>query len=140
VSPLANYKFRIQLRINGKDVAEFSECSGLEMSVKVDEVREGGQNEFVYRLPGRIEYGNLTLRRGYVTNSELFTWIQSVFNRRQIARESVTVEILDQARQPMGTWVFRQAYPVKWSGPSLKAGENAIAIESIELAHEGLEL
>jgi len=111
------------------------------MSVKYDEVREGGQNEFVHRLPGRVEYGNLVLKRGYATTNELMDWCLSVLNRRQIQRRDVTVALMSlDNSQRLFQWTFLGAYPVKWSGPSFKAGEAAIAIETLELAHQGLQV
>jgi phage tail-like protein len=132
--PCLNYRFRVIL--DNLATAEFSEVSGLEMSIKYDEIREGGENAFVHRLPTRVEYGNLTLKRGYDSRGELFRWCFGKFKRRK-----VTVQLIDDAtRQPVrnATWVFDAAYPVKWTGPSLKASENGIAIESLELAHQGL--
>jgi phage tail-like protein len=144
--------FQFQVEIQGKAVASFSECGGLEMNVKFDEVREGGQNEFVYRLPGRVEYGNLVLKRGYLPAdgagsgeglSEFFRWCLTALNRpgSQVQRRDVTVTLVSQG---LGTriysWQFRRCYPVKWSGPSFKSSDNSIAIESLELAHEGLQI
>ncbi len=139
IDPLAGYRFRVLIS-GGLDVAEFSECSGLELTVKFDEVREGGQNEYVHRLPGRVEYGNLTLKRGYVKSDEFFKWCLTVFNRKKIQRQQVTLALVDQAGKQVMAWTFLDAYPVKWSGPSFKAGDNAIAIESMELAHNGLRV
>jgi phage tail-like protein len=148
VEHYATFQFRVE--IEGKTVATFSECGGLEVSVKYDEVREGGQNEFVHRLPGRVEYGNLVLKRGYVPAdgtasgeglSEFFRWCLTGLNRQgsQVQRHDVTVTLMALGTAaPIYSWVFRRCYPVKWSGPALKAGDNAVAVESLELAHEGL--
>jgi phage tail-like protein len=130
------FSFRVEL--SGKLSAEFSECSGLEMTVKFDEVREGGENGFVHKLPGRVEFGNVVLKRGFVCGSELLQWFTEDPKHR---RRTVTIQLTDQRVHPpraVAQWVFDGAYPVKWSGPSFKAGENAIAIESLELAHRGL--
>jgi phage tail-like protein len=145
--------FQFHVEIDGKAVATFSECAGLELNVKFDEVREGGQNEFVHRLPGRVEYGNLILKRGYLPAdgaaageglSEFFRWCLSALNRpgSQVQRHDVTVTLLSHGIKSTAihSWIFRRCYPVKWSGPSFKTGDNAIAIESLELAHEGLLL
>jgi phage tail-like protein len=129
--PPVNYSFRVL--VDDLAAAEFSECSGLEMTVKFDEVREGGENGFVHKLPGRVEYGNLVLKRGYAKSGELFQWCL------KLKRRKVTVQLVKQLDgSTIAEWVFDDAYPVKWSGPSLKASENAIAIESLELAHRGL--
>ena len=137
--PHPTYVFCVD--IGGSSAAEFTECSGLDMSVKYDEIREGGQNEFVHRLPGRIEYGNLVLKRGYATSIEFMDWCLSVLNRRHIQRRDVTVALMSlDSAQRLFQWTFLGAYPVKWSGPSFKAGEPAIAIETLELAHQGLQV
>jgi phage tail-like protein len=150
VDQYATFQFHVE--IDGKPVASFSECGGLEVNVKYDEVREGGQNEFVHRLPGRVEYGNLILKRGYVPAdgaasgeglSEFFRWCLHGLNRAgsEVQRRDVTVTLIAQGfGTRIHSWVFRRCYPVKWSGPSFKAGDNAIAIESLELAHEGLQI
>ena len=137
--------YRFQVDISGVTVAEFSECTGLELKVKTELIRQGGQNEFTHVLPGRIEYGNLVLRRGYVTNSELFTWCLTVLNRRgrPLERKDVTVSLVTPggARGELQTvfqWTFLGAYPVKWTGPAFKASDNGVAMEALELAHEGL--
>jgi phage tail-like protein len=150
VNHFATFQFLVE--IEGKAIATFAECTGLEMSVKFDEVREGGENEFVHRLPGRVEYGNLVLKRGFLPAdgtpdgeglSELFRWCLSALNRPggPVQRRNVTVTLVTQGLgKRIFSWVFQSAYPVKWSGPAFKAGENAIALESLELAHKGLLL
>jgi len=139
IDHFATFQFKVDL--GGKAVATFSECAGLEMSVKFEEVREGGQNEFVHRLPGRIEYGNLVLKRGYAQDNDFFNWCVSCFNRAKIQRRNVTVTLVNQEHTSnIFAWTFVEAYPVKWSGPSFKAGDNAILIESLELAHRGLQI
>ena len=136
--PLPNYSFRVL--IDDLPAAEFSECSGMEMTVKFDEVREGGENGFVHKLPGRVEYGNLVLKRGYARSGELFRWcLAPAVPDQRLRRRKVTVQLVDQvSKSTIAQWIFDDAYPVKWSGPSLKASENAVAIESLELAHRGL--
>jgi len=132
--PLLNYRFLVL--VNGLPAATFSEVGGLEMQVKSDELREGGENAFVHHLPTRVEYGNLTLKRGYDKQGQLFRWC---FGR--VERRTVTIQLIDQATSqpvPGATWVFDGAYPVKWTGPALKASDNTIAVESLELAHRGL--
>jgi phage tail-like protein len=133
------YLFRVLL--DEGTVATFAECGGLEVSVKFDEIREGGQNEFVHKLPGRVEVGNLVLRRGYAPSNEFFKWVASVMNRTSIKRRKVTVQLVDmEYRAKVVDWTFLGAYPVRWSGPTFRAGESVIAIESLELAHQGLLL
>jgi phage tail-like protein len=141
IDPYAGFQFKID--IGGKTQATFSEASGLEMQVKVDEVREGGQNEFVHRLPGRIEYGNLVLKRGYAVSNEFFNWCLTALNRqgKPVDRRDVTVTLVEQdAGKIVFAWTFVGAFPVKWSGPSFRSGDSSVAIESLELAHRGLQI
>lgn len=137
--PLAAFQFKVDLG-NQAGIAIFSECSGLEMSVKYDEIKEGGQNGFVHRLPSRVEYGNLVLRRGTTTDTEFFDWCAGAL-RGRIERRLVTVTLVALDTQAtIFAWTFVDAYPVKWSGPSLRAGDNSVAIEALELAHRGLQM
>ncbi|HVG96860.1 MAG TPA: phage tail protein [Chloroflexota bacterium] len=137
--PAASYHFRLDVSAL-PDVADFTECSGLEMQVKFDEVREGGNNLFVHRLPTRVEYGNLVLKRGLVRRNEFFTWCASIVTQNKVKRQNVTVHLIDRAtKSTLVSWTFLNAYPVKWSGPSFKANSTEISIESLELAHEGLQ-
>lgn len=135
--------YRFQVEVSGITVAEFSECSGLEVKLKTELVRQGGQNEFTHVLPGRIEYGNLVLKRGFAVNSELFSWCMSALNRqgKRLERKDVTVSLVAPSREGMKSlfqWTFLGAYPVKWTGPAFKASDNGVAMETLELAHEGL--
>ena len=110
------------------------------MQVKFDEVREGGQNLFVHRLPTRVEYGNLVLKRGLVKRNEFFSWCASIVSQNKVKRQNITLHLVDAAtRSTLVSWTFLNAYPVKWSGPSFKANSTEVAIELLELAHEGLQ-
>jgi phage tail-like protein len=127
--------FTFSVSVEDWNAAEFSECSGLEMTTKFDEVREGGENGYVHKLAGRIEYGNLILKRGFARGTRLVEWCL------RPRRCDVTVALIrPRAEGPLtiAEWVFHQAYPVKWSGPALKASDNSVAIETLELAHCGL--
>ena len=133
------FQFKVDLGKPG-GVAMFSECSGLEMTVRYDEIKEGGNNAFVHRLPGRVEYGNLVLRRGYIEDSEFFDWCSAAL-RGSVQRRLVTVSLVAlDTGAAVFSWTFVDAYPVKWSGPSLRATDNAMAVEALELAHRGLQL
>ena len=141
VDPFGTFQFVVDIGISTP--VTFSECSGLEMQVRYDEVREGGQNEFVHRLPSRVEYGNLVLRRGYAVSNEFYNWVLTCLNRagKPIDRRNVAVSLFDLERNQVAfTWTFVGAYPVKWSGPSFRANESSVGIESLELAHEGIQV
>ena len=140
--PPPTYRFLVDLGTGS--TAIFNEVSGLEMKVATEPLKEGGQNEYTHQLPGRVEYGNLVLRRGYAITNELMSWCLKMMNRAgaTIERKNVTVSLVapggSQGYTTVMSWTFRNAYPVKWSGPSLKSGDNSIAFESLDLAHEGL--
>ncbi len=136
--------FRFQVSIKGLEgVARFSECSGLELEQEVLEYKEGGLNSRVHRLPGRYKFTNLTLKRGIATDgSDLWDWVKSnvqASNQGKVVAHEVTVTLLDlSGRTPLRTWTFSNAYPVKWSATALTAEQNAIAIETLALAHDGM--
>ncbi len=115
----------------------FSECSGLEMSLKTEEYREGGNNASVLRFATRVEWGNLTLKRGVGFGSQLWDWHYAFVEGHGRRRAGVIV-LLDAARMPAAIWAFDRGLPVKYSGPALNAAQSSVAIESIEIAHEGL--
>jgi hypothetical protein len=104
--------------------AGFSECGGLELTMQAEEYREGGNNA--------------ALKRGISGNSDLWDWHFSFVEGRGKRRDGVIV-LLDGSRQPRQAWYFRRGLPVKYSGPSLNAAQNSVAIEAIEIAHEGLQ-
>jgi phage tail-like protein len=116
----------------------FSECSGLELAMQPEEYREGGNNAAVLKFAGRATWSNVTLKRGVSPNTELWDWHFSFIEGRGKRRDGVIV-LLDAGRQPHQAWYFRRGLPVKYSGPSLNATQNGVAIEAIEIAHEGLQ-
>lgn len=101
------------------------------------EYREGGDTA-VRKLPGLTKYASITLKRRITTNRDLWDWRQSVVNGQTQRRNGVIV-LLDDARTPVVRWRFHNGWPAKLEGPSLNAGANEVAIESIEIVHEGLE-
>jgi phage tail-like protein len=116
----------------------FSECSGLELTMAAEEYREGGNNGAVLRFASRAAWSNVTLKRGVSGNTDLWDWHFSFLEGRGKRRDGVIV-LLDASRQPRQAWYFRRGLPVKYSGPSLNAAQSSIAIEAIEIAHEGLQ-
>jgi phage tail-like protein len=121
-------------------VAGFSECSGLEASMEIFEYREGGQNGFVRRFATRANHSNITLKHGVAFEyDDLWTWHYGWVQGQGTRKDGVVV-LMDDGRRPAKVWKFKRAIPVKWLGPSLNAGQSAVAIESLEIAHEGLEL
>jgi phage tail-like protein len=135
VDPLTTHSFSVE--IGQIQHAMFSEFSGLQAEVEVLSYEEGGCNDFVHKLPGRTKFSNITLKRGVAYTDELWLWFMQVMNGA-VMRKNVSVVLYNAAHKEVKRWNFVRAYPVKWSGPAFKASENAISIETLELAHEGM--
>ena len=132
--------FNFLVEIDGIVTAGFSECSGLSSETEVIEYREGNERTLgVRKIPGLTRYGNVTLRRGITTNRDLWDWRQTVIDG-QVSCRTVAITLLDESATPVMRWSLREAWIVKIEGPLLRARGNEVAIESIELAHEGLRL
>ena len=117
----------------------FSECAGLESEVQVEEVLAGGQNDRVYRFPGRAAFPNITLSRGVGFGEDLYLWHED-FLKGEGKRRNGLIFLANELRIPIKCWTFERGIPVKWSGPALAAGTSATAIEKLEIAHEKLTL
>jgi phage tail-like protein len=129
----------ITAAINYK-VAGFSECSGLEASVEVFDYKEGGVNGYVHKFPTRASHSNLTLKHGVIyLYDDLWSWHYD-FVQGQGKRKDGLIVLLDEARQPAKVWKFKRGIPMKWVGPQLNASQGNVAIESLEISHEGLIL
>ena len=134
--PYLSFNFFVE--IEGLIVGGFSEVSGLQVETQVHDYQEGGRNDYVHRLPGPARYpSNLILKRGLTDIEALWAWHQKVIAGR-IERRNGTIYLLDRMGVPAMWWDFKEAYPVKWSGPELKADSNAVAVETIELVHRGI--
>jgi phage tail-like protein len=130
---------RFYVEVDGVSQAVFSEVSGLAMEVAVEDVEEGGNNNFVHKMPGRCKVGNVTLKRGLTNSKDFLEWTLKMANGT-IQPKQVTVIMYNVNGQPAMKWIFRGAFPVKWTGPQFKADDSSAAIESIELAHDGFEI
>ncbi|MBR0820216.1 phage tail protein [Bradyrhizobium liaoningense] len=118
-------------------VGGFSECQGLEASMKVEEFNEGGNNGAVLKFPGRVSWTNITLKRGVAGNSSLWDWFYGFVEGRGKRRDGVIV-LLNEMMVPNNIWYFRRGLPLKYSGPQMNATQNNVAIESMEISHEGI--
>ncbi len=133
--------FRFTVEIEGVTCAAFTECTLPNLEVETTEIKEGGQNEYSHRLPGRVKTGNVTLRHGITKGTELLTWYLEVLKGQvKKATHKVTVVMYDSTLEPVVRWEFEDAYPVKWTGPTLKADQAALAIEALELVHHGFSV
>jgi phage tail-like protein len=131
--PFLNFNFLLE--IGGLGVAGFHECSGLDSSIDVIEHREGGGP--IRKLPGNTHFSNIVLKRGVTANHDLYD-LHRRCSEGAVERVSGSVILLDRGGQEVARWNFEQAWPAKWVGPSLTAEGNDVAIETLELAHEGV--
>ena len=118
-------------------VGGFSECQGLEASMKIEECNEGGNNCTVLKFPGRVSWRDITLKRGVAANSSLWDWFYG-FARGHGKRRDGVIALLNERLAPSNIWYFRRGLPLKYSGPQMNATQTNVAIESIEIAHEGI--
>lgn len=130
---------RFYVEIGGVTQAVFAEVDGLSAEVEVLEVAEGGNNGFVHRLPGRCKTGTLTLKRGLTRKNELARW-QFRVAQGTVERQNLAVVLYQADGTELMRWTFFDAYPIRWAGPHLKADDAAVAIETLELAHGGMQL
>jgi phage tail-like protein len=135
--PFANYNFMVEIENIAK--AAFSEVSGLAVEVEVLDYREGNDpSAAVRKLPGMRKFSNITLKRGYTPDLSLWNWMKSILDG-QALRSNVSITLLNNQRQEVARWHVREAWPCKYEGPTLNAAGNDVAIETLELCHEGLE-
>jgi len=138
IDPYGQFNFLIE--IDGVVQGGFSEASGLTTDSNIIEYREGNEQHGTTRkLPGLIKYNNIVLKRGWTQDKSLWEWRKKVIDGKA-QRTSGSVVVLDEARNEALRWNFREGWPSKWEGPALNAKTSEVAIEALEIAHEGLEL
>lgn len=135
IDPHLNANFFVE--IDGLIAGQFREVSGLEGTIDVHEYEEGGLNSYTHRIPGRVRHGRLTLSHGLTDLLALWGWYEEVA-KGITYRKNVTVMMLDSKKLPVMWWDVKDALPVKWTGPTLDASRADVAVESLELIHNGI--
>jgi phage tail-like protein len=130
--------FRFWVEIDGLLVAGFTEVSGLQSEVEVEEYREGGVNDYIHVLPRIVKYTSIILRRGVTNSDNLWSWYEKV-TEGTIQRKNGSIILLEQNGVELWRWNFYNAYPVKWVGPELNSVSSEIAVETLEITHQGLK-
>jgi phage tail-like protein len=136
--PTPAYHFIVQW---GGARTGFSEVSGLSIESDIIDYREGNSPvQTTIKIPGIRKFTNIVLKRGIVAgDSDFFAWVNTV-QQGQVERRDVVISLLNENHQPVMTWKVRSAWPAKYEGPVLRADSSEVAIESLELAHEGIEV
>ena len=137
--PYAAFLFSVAVAGASSEVGGFSEVSGLAFESEVETLRVGGMNNAELQLLGPSKYPTrLVLKRGLADASFLWAWYADVM-KGKIIRRALTVSLRHAHGPRPYAWTFMEACPIKWAGPSLQAGTSAVAFESIELVHRGLQ-
>ena len=129
--------------VEGVEIGSFMEVSGLEVTVETEDVNEGGQNGFVHKLPGRMTWPNIVLKRGITESDNLLDWLNKssgdafADNGNKVERSTAAITLVDQARKRIRSWEFDRAFPVKWTGPRFATGTDDAASEELEITHHG---
>ncbi len=136
--PISGFHFQVEW---GGTRIGFTEVSGLTVELQTIDYREGSSLEYqVTKMSGIPQYSNITLKRGiFRADNEFFQWLNSV-KMNNIDRRELTISLLDEEHNPVMVWKVKDAWPCKVEGPSLNSTGNEVAVESIDLCHEGLSI
>jgi phage tail-like protein len=135
VDPYGNFNFLVE--IDGITRAAFHEVTGFDSTIDVIDHREGGENTTLRKLPGMTKHANIVLKYGLTDDAELYQWHRNAVNGN-VQRKNGSIVLLDRQGQEKARWNFVNAWPSKWKGPDFNAEGNDVAIETIELSHEGI--
>ncbi len=131
-------QFRFRVEIDGIGQAGFSECSFADTSTEAIKYREGNELPTFRKLSGLTEYGNITLKWGITDSLDLYTWRKTVIDTgAEGARKNVAIILIDEAGADKARWDIVQAWPIKYDPADFNASSNEVAIETLEIAHEG---
>ena len=130
-------KFRYKVEIDGLEAGGFSEASGFDASIDVIEYREGDMVQTPMKIPGLKKYGNITLKQGVADSMVMYEWMIAGVEG-EVERKTITITILDETETAAASWQVINAWPTKYTAPDFNATSSEIAIESMEIAHDGM--
>jgi len=131
---------RFYVEIESSVTAAFSECSGLDVQIEKEVYQEGGVNHQQRIFLKHAKFGDITLKRGITDDPVFWTWIEQSLTAGEARRRNINILVFNQAGETMQVWSLLGAVPVAWKTPSLKADSNAVAVEELVLAYEGLSV
>jgi phage tail-like protein len=138
--PLPVFCFRVQLNVGGDSAAEafFKSVSGIRFETEVVPVRAGGVNDTTFQLPGATKWSNLVFKQGFTASSALLKWRQEWIQGKMTRIKQGKIIQLDTAFKEKATWTFYNAWPCKWEIAEFDASKSELAMETLELAHDGI--
>lgn len=138
IYPLPKFHFQVQW---GGERIGFTEVTGLDIQVEAIEYREGSSPEYSkIKMPGMHKFSNITLKRGAMQgDSDFFKWMNTI-SLTASERRDIIISLLNETHEPVMTWKAKNAFPVKVQASDLKSDGNEVAIETLEIAHEGLNI
>jgi phage tail-like protein len=134
---------RFLFEVDGVEIGIFREVTGLQVTVDVVEVAEGGQNSFIHKLPSRMTWPNIVFKRGLTQSDALFDWLQKssgegfAGNNNKLKRSTGAVTAIDLTGSRLRSWDFMDVFPVRWKGPDFVTGADSPLEEELEVAHHG---
>lgn len=142
--PFTSFNFAIEINVPGVSnkicSAAFSECDGLDMTMEVKTIREGGNSSTQYRLAGPVAYSQLTLKRGMTSTFDLWDWFSATLNNARLRADAEVVVFAADGRTERVRFILKRCLPVKVKAPSLNAKDGMIAIEELQLVYESMKL
>lgn len=137
--PLARFYFQVDW--GGKQMS-FMEITGLDIQTEAVEYRHGDSKEFSkIKMPGMQKYSNITMKRGrFEGDNDYYDWMSDITNERVEKRRDVVIKLLNEKHEAVASWKALRCFPLKITAPDFKSDANEVAVESIEIAHEGLSL
>ena len=139
--PLPVFCFKVELNLSGGSGAEafFKSVSGLKYETEVVDIKEGGVNDTTFRLVGSTKWSNIVLKQGFTGSSDLLKWREDWLKGNMSRIPTGKIIQLDTALNPKGTWTFVRGWPCKWEISEFDASKSELAIETLEIAHEGIK-
>jgi phage tail-like protein len=120
-------------------IGGFQECTGLDTSLEVEDYKEGGLNDRIRKFPTRVTWTNIVLKRGIGLSDDLWAWHAAYMTGTGVRRDGI-IALEDDQHRPVKQWHFTRGLPIRWTGPAFNAKTSEVAIESLEIVHEGITL
>ena len=138
ILPLPDFRFLVEY--GGTVQAVFHECTGLKVEIEMFEYQEGGENNYIHKLPGRRKWSNIVFKRGMTDSLDFWDWFNEVAAGNTRLRRDLSIILMDETHKSGMRWEVSKAFPIRWEGPSMKADGKAITVETLELAHHGFTM